>query len=493
MSADYRHTFLKVLTKRHADCIICIMLSAVKTSSIVFYAAAAGIAFLLAVVFLVAAIRKRRARNGADVLFFIAGTLVLLVALAAGAFALIVRYAPFKLAAVEAGSKLRLLYNGKTLFTVPAIGKAVTVFTDLALIGVIAPFAVAGLALLSLITVGAKTYRRKKHKKEKQPIAAGAESVAPAQKEETFAEADEPAQNADAAPPAPEEQASPREIEPEAANSILDEIDALVDGASVPPIASDVGEQLRRAINEGYALADMPHDAYADAPIGENAEEETDEPRGNDLLAEEPFEEETQEDETTEDEPQDELQEDELQDDETFVRPEIVPERKRVRGDDTVVAVPPESITQERRAPVFGDSAVAAHTRVRTIVRRPAARNLEELTRRAEELEEERGQENAVATEKPKEPSRPPQKATNARKSAGGQRSAAQKSAPVKKEEPATAHKNVTAEENNLPLTRKYIILNRRNAAAVFNEYLNSKRAQEKDELTGSLNTIIMK
>ena len=51
----------------------------------------------------------------------------------------------------------------------------------------------------------------------------------------------------------------------------------------------------------------------------------------------------------------------------------------------------------------------------------------------------------------------------------------------------------MTAEENNLPLTRKYIILNRRNAAALFNDYLNSKRESEKEELTESLNTIIMK
>ncbi|MDE6398817.1 MAG: hypothetical protein K2L51_05800 [Clostridiales bacterium] len=445
------------------------MLSAVKTSSIVFYAAAAGLALLLAVVFLIVAVRKRRARNGADVLFIIVGTLILLAALAVGAFAVVVRYAPFSLTAAETGEKLRILYNGKVLFSVPFIGKAVTVFAELALIGVIAPFAVAGLALISVITVGAKTYRRKKEKKEKRRLATVAENAAPESEDTVVDERVEPAENTAVDPPAPEESAPSPDIEPEAAKSILDAIDALVDGASVPPAPHDVSEQLRRAIEEGYALADIPNEEPAglteDGLTEEEPEEQESEPEDDSELSYESVEEE---------------------------QPEIVPERRRVRGDDKVIAVDPESITHERHAPAFDERNIASRTRVRTIVRRPAARNIEELTRRAEELEEGRGQER-TAVKKSEEPPTPPQKPANARKNAGGKRSATQKNASAKQAQPAAEHKNVTAEENNLPLTRKYIILNRRNAAAVFNEYLNSKRAQEKDELTGSLNTIIMK
>ena len=112
-------------------------------------------------------------------------------------------------------------------------------------------------------------------------------------------------------------------------------------------------------------------------------------------------------------------------------------------------------------------------TRVRTIIRRPTAKDIAEIERRAENILSEEGN-----------PAPSPAAAKVSSKQGQGEKNG-------KKQE--EDRKQVVAETGGLPLTRKYIILNRRNAAAVFNDYLNSKRRQEKDEITGSLNTIIMK
>ena len=123
-------------------------------------------------------------------------------------------------------------------------------------------------------------------------------------------------------------------------------------------------------------------------------------------------------------------------------------------------------------------------TRVRTIVRRPTAKNIADIEKRAEEiLEESEGQAPAANGNK----------SDTAQKNGTEKVRAARQQTPAQKKEPPRADKVVVAEESGLPLTRKYIILNRRNAAAIFNDYLNSKRDVEKEELKGSLNTIIIK
>ena len=316
---------------------IIIVMSAVKfTANIVFYTVAAAIALLFAVVFLTSLFRKKRKRNAFDVIVIIFGTLVLLGSLAVCAFAVINAYAPFGLSASGESGKLEILYNGNALFAVPYISGAAGLFAELGLIGVVAPAAIFVMCLISLITLGAKTYR------------------------------------------------------------------------------------LKKAIEEGYALRDALENAAEEEPPKEEEPEAEEEPE-----TEEKFQEEEREEEEITEEP----------------LPEIVPEsgrvtaRRRIAANTVIAVDEPEAISEDTERHVAPSSQELPAARVRTIIRH---------------------------TDKKEE----------------------QKKAP---------DKTVEAQSGGLPLTRKYIILNRRNAAAVFNDYLNSKRESEKAELKDSLNTIIMK
>ena len=548
------------LTKQRSDCIICIMLAVLKTSMLVFYAVAAGLALLPVVVFFVALIRKKHVRRGYDVLFIVFAVLAMLCALAVGAFAVVLQYAPFKTATGSIGDKLYFFYNGKELFAVPKIGYAATLFADLKKIGVIVPFAVAGLYFMATVTVGAKTFR-KKNKRKKD--AAPAHEQAPAQdmlaqegseRAETVSE-QETASPLFSQPTQLGEQTQESETfatgEPtqdellpsETAKSIVDEIDALVDGAAPAPGASDIDSQLQRAIREGYALFDgtsgqdedthaqesMPYTdsasvAQEDYPAREEYHEEEipaeEEQAEEDTFAEEdtPSEEETY---VAEEEP---VEEEPYIEDGTPVAREHAAEEKE---ENTAGAYVPPVRRQEVRIPEYIANDLPKPTHVRTIVRRPPARNGEELSRYAARVEERReGKESAKSA-----PAAAPAPAANVQKSKGGtkvatkktsagkpaaaenrtqgtpsssrktaktaaatpQKAAPQKATSKSAQTEQTPHKDVTAQTDSLPLTRKYIILNRRSAAAIFNEYLNSKRDKEKEELTESLNTIIIK
>ena len=137
------------------------MLAAVKSSSVIFYAVAAVFAVLLAIDFFIALLRPRRLRRGGDVLFFIVGTLLMLITLTVGLFAVINRYNIFGLSvlSVPDGKFFELLFysSGKEVFSLPYLGKGVDIFAELDLSGIIIPFAVFLICLMSVITVGAKT------------------------------------------------------------------------------------------------------------------------------------------------------------------------------------------------------------------------------------------------------------------------------------------------------------------------------------------------
>ncbi len=361
------------------------------------------------------------------------------------------------------------------------------------------------------------------------------------------------------------------EIDSVEARNIVDEIDRLVTGEH-EPLDDEIDDRLRRAIKEGYELTsafedsasirseefkeenlqDIPSsfnesaekvdyieeesDGESEEEFSENSNDEfyADEPEENPY--DEPFAQETLKE--TEDEPTEETEpsyedfafanepdgEDEPVEEETEdARESYAAMSARSQFDSVVTAKEKKSektqnLSSGRKAePVRGDyDESLIPTRVRTIIRRPTAKNMEEIERRVSAQTEQEKEPVAVAkaavaseksAEQKKETSSSAKKAAPRKKNGGvsgksdaqtkassksGAKIADSKNDEAKAEKP-TVSKSVVAEINNLPLTRKYIILNRRNAAAVFNEYLNGKREQEKKEITGSLNTIIIK
>ena len=373
--------------------------------------------------------RKKRKRNAFDVIVIIFGTLVLLGSLAVCAFAVINAYAPFGLSASGESGKLEILYNGNALFAVPYIGGAAGLFAELGLIGVVAPAAIFVMCLISLITLGAKTYRLKKIKDViadniDLPLKADEPTDSEATQEEIKADIEQTAEESPLELAVREEELLPApeqsEIEPRAVRNIFDEIDKLVTGSEGGSESRRIDDQLKKAIEEGYALRDALENAAEEEPPKEEEPEAEEEPE-----TEEKFQEEEREEEEITEEP----------------LPEIVPEsgrvtaRRRIAANTVIAVDEPEAVSEDTERHFAHSSQELPAARVRTIIRR---------------------------TDKKEE----------------------QKKAP---------DKTVEAQSGGLPLTRKYIILNRRNAAAVFNDYLNSKRESEKAELKDSLNTIIMK
>ena len=357
------------------------------------------------------------------------GTLVLLGSLAVCAFAVINAYAPFGLSASGESGKLEILYNGNALFAVPYIGGAAGLFAELGLIGVVAPAAIFVMCLISLITLGAKTYRLKKIKDGiadniDLPLKADEPTDSEATQEEIKADIEQTAEESPLELAVREEELLPApeqsEIEPRAVRNIFDEIDKLVTGSEGGSESRRIDDQLKKAIEEGYALRDALENAAEEEPPKEEEPEAEEEPE-----TEEKFQEEEREEEEITEEP----------------LPEIVPEsgrvtaRRRIAANTVIAVDEPEAVSEDTERHFAHSSQELPAARVRTIIRR---------------------------TDKKEE----------------------QKKAP---------DKTVEAQSGGLPLTRKYIILNRRNAAAVFNDYLNSKRESEKAELKDSLNTIIMK
>ncbi len=489
----------------------------------IFYAVSAGIAALVAAVFFVAVFRRKRVRRAGDVLFFVFGSVFLFVGLIVGAFAVIRAYpSVFKLSVAESGTgkftALVVSLADKRLFSVPYIGKAVSIFASLGLSGVVVPFALFALLLIAVITLGVKTYRKKKKATER------AEILMPV----SAAETDGAAEESDERPSevvAPAESESGTVIDElplfeeddESAHDIVNEIDKLVTGEQNEPQNGDIDDALRRAIKEGYAL----FDAYGDpANIDEYAQGDAQESDGQEKNQTEeeqqssfaPKEDSLPDEEENNGQESDEVwafeaehaeendsgeewdaeanaeasEESEVESAEAEILHGYVAERrhKQTVSVEETEEVPEEPRKRVRPVSVSSDREIPLPTRVRTIVRRPTAKNIADIEKRAEEiLEESEGQAPAANGNK----------SDTAQKNGTEKVRAARQQTPAQKKEPPRADKVVVAEESGLPLTRKYIILNRRNAAAIFNDYLNSKRDVEKEELKGSLNTIIIK
>ena len=359
----------------------------------------------------------------------------------------------------------------------------------------------------------------------------------------------------------------PDGIDSAEARNIVDEIDKLVTGEH-EPLDDEIDDRLRRAIKEGYALSDafenpatanegtlndgaddseyIPAALFAEKEdVGQEEYDDEDEDfsdftsgydeENNGFATDGDFEREP----CAEEELDEENAEPSYEDFAFANEPESEPEREEeIEEEDetpdnyaaTTANTLARSFSQQADSgatrnmsasrkvePVRGDyDESLIPTRVRTIIRRPTAKNIEEIERRVVS-DSEREKELASAKQTPKTPAKPletektaavseKKKPASTRKKSGAttKKSSAQPSKiSAAKDEAKTAElsepknsaesKSVVAEINNLPLTRKYIILNRRNAAAVFNEYLNGKREQEKKEITGSLNTIIIK
>lgn len=91
-------------------------------------------------------------------------------------------------------------------------------------------------------------------------------------------------------------------------------------------------------------------------------------------------------------------------------------------------------------------------------------------------------------TEKPAAVKKAPQKPSTQRATAKAPRA----TKPKKSGGTGTAQRPVIPPEKKLPVTRRYVILDRHNAVNMFGEYLKERNQAEKDKLKSSINTIII-
>lgn len=99
-----------------------------------------------------------------------------------------------------------------------------------------------------------------------------------------------------------------------------------------------------------------------------------------------------------------------------------------------------------------------------------------------------------VRTERVEKPTVAEMTAKRGREKTGNTPKNGGKKQPGQKRNAQTSSKQQTdiPAEKKLPLTRRYIILDRQNAVNMFGEYLKERNKAEKDKLTSSLNTIII-
>lgn len=536
------------------------IVSAMQLSSVIFYAVAAALGVIAVVAFCVAAFRKKRKRNAGDVLYLIFGSFVFIAATLLCAFATLNHFGFLGFEAQSVGSgkftELALYTSGKRLIAVPYIGRLAGIFASLGLYGVIATAAVVVLMLVSLITLGAKTKRKMPTPagapaQPDKPVPADREDETPAESEtmsglhvhkDIFGEPDrieyEPADEEDSEEqigeemptydeqPTDEDELAP--VDEDTAHDIVDEIDRLVEGTPSKSGEEPIGDKLRKAIEEGYDLMDA-FDGGDEQTYEERQTDEADE----EYFAEQPTDEEQPTEEAWEEEqPTDEIsaeQEEQPEDDEgsldgwayeqdgevaeqeedepyeaAYEPPYEPPAAADTKSDEPKVR-PRETV----RAPVYERVAPSdIQVRVRTIVRRPAARSVDEIERRAEEILEPKAQEKPAEKKQAPEKQQPtPKKQPTEKAQASPKKPTTQKKSPAPEQKKATPapeqkptaqktappEKEVEAQSSGLPLTRRYIILNRRSAATLFNEYLQSKHESEKAELTDRISTIIIK
>lgn len=516
----------------------CLILSAV----------AAGIALLSFVVFIVALARKRHKRGAAQVLFLVFGSLFTIAFILTLAVAVTVVYNPFGLFKyVEIAENFIF-----KLFGISDKNIINNVLGLLGLTGIVLFAAAVVFTIAAMTAVSVKTKKTKNADKPaslptdgkpaEEPADAPAESniEADAVNDEIEADTvndeieedtvnDEIEADEEQSQGIETEEEQSQEINNQEIKNIVNEIDALVTGEARGE-DSDVDEKLKQAILEGYALTDAysdlenipvvqePVTEFTEQSVYEEMSEETEKPYGDDILSEEMSqepgydediaaeeelaeeisedaeEEQNQEIETEEEQGQEIKDEEEPgYEDYAFYNDEQAEDSSYEESEsEQSVASEQQPVTEQQPAPdktvrVTPQSGVALNTavqpRVRTIIRRPTARNADELIERASAADEPVAKPEPTAKPKPEQqPQSAPKKQT---KSGGTTRK------PAKKQTAKPVEAQV--QEQNLPMTRKYIILNRRNAAAVFNEYLNGKKEQDKKKITDNLNTVIIK
>lgn len=413
--------------------------------SLIFCSAAAAIAILLVVTFAVGAARHKHVRKASDRLGLAFCSIVIIAAAVVTLIAVIRKYGVQGLSLDGSAGKLVFGYKEKTLFSVPFLGSAARLFDKLRLVGIIAPAAVFALALMAAITVSAKSYRVKNQVSAYEEWEAGQAETneqehEPESESAPVEEADEPVQE-DAEPTESADEPIAEDITQDEPEEELPEEEDAISAEK----AMNIIEQVDELISDAGSKSSTSKSDKDIAALLRTAIEE-----GNALFEKLTKSAEEKREESVAESIEEQIEEPAKAPSEEK-KPEPEAESATVELSETFAKFPPKreiEVTdyeqhEEERAP--RDARV--RTSVRTIIRRPVARSVDALIERAD-------------------------------------------GTPPKDKKP---DKTVVAEESALPVTRKYVILNRRNAATVFNDYLNSKRKQEKEEITGSLNTIIMK
>lgn len=153
------------------------------------------------------------------------------------------------------------------------------------------------------------------------------------------------------------------------------------------------------------------------------------------------------------------------------VKPEVV-DFVREREPEVLHEVEGEEI------PVVGRNTFPPAT-VRTIVRRPSAAN------------EIRAAAAPAATNKPT--AAPKKQTAAAGKSKKPAAAPARKPVSVETKAETVEKKEAVAAASDALITRRHIIMNRRNVVNMFSDYLKNRDGQDKEKLEGSINTIIIK
>lgn len=508
--------------------------------NIVYTAVAAFFAGLFLVVNILLICRKKYVRRAVDTVFYIVSCILFAAFLLAGLFGIVTKTALFGLHFRPQGTNLFITYGDKAL-SLAHLGSLYRVFDTAmgwSLWGV-----VVGLNFLELILHPLKAKKRQKSvlSSQLQSQAESLESVEtaaadgeaeeasgfetdtaepvtagePTDKDELITDTDEVVADkeelTDSAEPTAAADTEPRDAEEitEAADApiildkktaaeVMSEIDRLVDFAArtgqddEPDV--DAREEQADSASEEIPLSEAARSEDAEAQIGTQISDES-EGEPNRIAAEE--ENAVAADHTGESEP------------------------------DRAKTDAPEGRSKEAAGRVYPE------LRIKTIVRRSivipspyktaaagtetaAATDAQEKTQSGQEARPPQRKAPAQSAEKKTEAKQSAEKTGKQGAAKGRSRkktqsaavSSARPSDPIEveaieihpAEEPAQAEQTPTGDakevrpiETELPVTKRYVILNRRNVVNMFSEYLGSKDKTEQEKLTSSINTIIYK
>ena len=270
-------------------------------------------------------------------------------------------------------------------------------------------------------------------------------------------------------------------------------------------------EQIEEEQEEGYADDEEPYDE----PIEEEYEEEfvedepTEEEQDDEIWAyEAEGEHDVEDEESYDEEPIEEAPAaEEAPIYEAPVREEFlkeVPRASSLHVSDYAIPVTVRTITRkpaETTEPPKPQAAPAKPAEKSTAAKKPAAKPKTAKAQPAAKTT--KSQSTTAKTTKPQPNTQKPQKTTKPQtttakttKSQSTTTKTAKSQTNTQKSQKAqkTETREVTATHlSGLPVSRRYVVQNRRNVVNMFNDYLNSKNSAEKEKLANSLNTIIKK